>query len=219
MAYDLKLRFANGQVLALRVEKPTVLGRLESNVVDLSPYGTEGMSVSRQHAVILPSNDDLAIRDLDSRNGTFLNDSPLIPHRLYLLRNNDRLMFGKLTSQIVFVRAEIPRQSMLRTNEMPLDLHLNTPPVRTINLEDPNVQKALQILHQILGERANIEALVDMAAAQAVQDPDWSASPRLAVLRIAASFGYIPRDHPDLILEERRFYQSRFSNDDDTRGD
>jgi DNA-binding CsgD family transcriptional regulator len=51
-------------------------------------------AVSRRHAELIVSRDEVRIRDLGSRNGTFLNDEPVSEGRVAV---GDRLKFGLTT--------------------------------------------------------------------------------------------------------------------------
>ncbi len=57
--------------------------------------------VSRHHCVILVTSDDVSIRDLGSRNGTFVNGKQISPQ--CRLRPGDRVVVGQLDFDIQFV--------------------------------------------------------------------------------------------------------------------
>ena len=67
-------------------EHPLVLGRADGVGLQL-----ESGHVSRRHAVIRRDGDDLECRDLDSRNGTWLNDLRI---HSAVLREGDTLLVG-----------------------------------------------------------------------------------------------------------------------------
>lgn len=84
-----------------------VIGRGESPVpgqpfVDLSPYDGEMLGVSRVHAEIRFLNNTLVLSDLDSDNGTFVNDLRLYPYEIRVLHHNDELRLGKLLMKVSF---------------------------------------------------------------------------------------------------------------------
>jgi hypothetical protein len=63
--------------------------------IDLTAADPESY-VSRRHALILRSHGGFVIEDLDSANGTFLNDSTRIgAHVLAALNDGDRVKFGQ----------------------------------------------------------------------------------------------------------------------------
>ena len=64
--------------------------------VDLGPYGGKSAGISRQHAVLMPTDEGLSLIDLDSTNGTVLNGERLKPGHRYRIRSGDRVEFGTL---------------------------------------------------------------------------------------------------------------------------
>src|SRR5688500_12398992 len=69
MAGPMKLVFRNGPRVdeEIEVDREMVLGREGADIE------IEDSAVSRRHALVRPSGDDLEIEDLDSTNGTFVN--------------------------------------------------------------------------------------------------------------------------------------------------
>jgi pSer/pThr/pTyr-binding forkhead associated (FHA) protein len=86
--------------------KPEVIvGRTFGNSiadVDLEPYEASGAGISRRHARILQQGDRIMIEDLNSLNGTFVNDTQLKPGRPVKIQNGDyiRLSHMKLKLQM-----------------------------------------------------------------------------------------------------------------------
>jgi hypothetical protein len=72
----------------------------ESPELDLTPYEAYQLGISRRHAVILIENQRLRIRDLGSRNGTYLNGRKLHPDQSTPLRDGDELRLGKIVLNI-----------------------------------------------------------------------------------------------------------------------
>lgn len=68
--------------------------------IDLRPYDARDKGVSRLHAAILRHEATLAIVDLGSPNGTWLNDMPLFPHQPRVLQHGDMIRMGKLQLQV-----------------------------------------------------------------------------------------------------------------------
>lgn len=71
----------------------TTLGRDSQCTIPIA-----GTHLSRRHAEILPGNDGLLIRDLNSVNGTFVNGKRV---EQAFLRNGDRVRFDTVTFEIV----------------------------------------------------------------------------------------------------------------------
>lgn len=68
------------------------VGRGDSNDLCLS-----SQSSSRRHARLDREENYLFVTDLGSRNGTFINDTQLIPHKVYALSDKDELRLGQTT--------------------------------------------------------------------------------------------------------------------------
>ncbi len=67
-----------------------------SAFVDLMNYDAANLGVSRSHARISFVDNAFVVEDLDSTNGSWLNDVKLTSRQSYPLYNNDRLMLGRL---------------------------------------------------------------------------------------------------------------------------
>jgi CheY-like chemotaxis protein len=90
-----------------RVGDTMVLGRSDSTggytpEVDLSKFDAFSKGVSRKHAVITIKDQKLMIRDLNSTNGTRLNNVLCKPGEEYRLRHGNELMLGTLRLQVSF---------------------------------------------------------------------------------------------------------------------
>lgn len=70
--------------------------------LDLTHDAGEEGGVSRTHAVIQMAADGPVLRDLNSTNGTLLNNHPLEPETPYLLRSGNEIYFGNLLVHILF---------------------------------------------------------------------------------------------------------------------
>jgi len=92
--------------MVVHINQQAVLGRRTSEKdsprIDLSPYGALVFGISRQHIIIRRTEKGLTAEDLDSSNGTWLNDKQLAPFVPTQLKSGDRLMLGKLSLEIFF---------------------------------------------------------------------------------------------------------------------
>ena len=91
----------------VRVGESMTIGRgdAQSGVnpeVDLTSFDAFTKGVSRRHALITVQNERLMIRDLNSTNGTRLNNVPCKPGEDYRLRHGNELMLGTLRLQVSF---------------------------------------------------------------------------------------------------------------------
>jgi pSer/pThr/pTyr-binding forkhead associated (FHA) protein len=67
---------------------------------DMAFYDPEGY-VSRRHAQIIKARNGYFIADLNSSNGTYVNDRPLASQKPRLLRNGDRIEIGEVVIQFL----------------------------------------------------------------------------------------------------------------------
>lgn len=90
--------------------KQITLGRLSpgesSPTVDLTPHEAVVLGVSRLHAVLHRSDNGCYIQDLNSTNGTFLNDRRLAPHKLVQIKSGDVIALGQLGLRVFFETAQ-----------------------------------------------------------------------------------------------------------------
>jgi DNA-binding response OmpR family regulator len=76
--------------------------------------------VSRQHFQIRRQNDDYYIQDLNSTNGTYLNDEKLEPNKEQLLRDKDKVVLGLNTVVLSFFQPSKPRGTISQTTSKPM---------------------------------------------------------------------------------------------------
>jgi CheY-like chemotaxis protein len=111
--------------LQTKVRESMVIGRSDSDQhifpeIDLLPYNAFAMGVSRKHAEIEIHEGRLYLKDLNSTNGTRLNNVPLQAHQRYRLRHGDQIMVGQLRMQVLFavvpahdITSRVPTTAML----------------------------------------------------------------------------------------------------------
>jgi pSer/pThr/pTyr-binding forkhead associated (FHA) protein len=78
-------------------------------------------SVSRRHAEISFANKQYVLRDLGSSNGTFVNETRLEADKVYILKTNDQIRFGKVKFMFQvqgFKQAE-GAMTLLRSESLP----------------------------------------------------------------------------------------------------
>jgi pSer/pThr/pTyr-binding forkhead associated (FHA) protein len=97
----------NGHSEDVPAGEQIIIGRQAGNDnevnFDLSVIYGPDSGISRTHAVMQISTDSVSIRDLDSRNGTFLNGQELYPHRDYTVNDGDELRVGKVKMRVIFL--------------------------------------------------------------------------------------------------------------------
>lgn len=95
-----------GRCLGLELHGEVVLGRdLEaSEVVDLGAYDASSLGVSRQHAVLRPTETQLFLLDLGSTNGTWQNGHSIGVNMPYRLAHGDRIRLGQLEFVVKIIK-------------------------------------------------------------------------------------------------------------------
>jgi len=99
--------YAHHPPLALKIVGDVVLGRQTEGVepdVDLGPFEPALYGVSRTHAMIRPTADQLLLNDLGSTNGTSLNGDKLELSRAGNITDQSVITLGKLHFKVYIVR-------------------------------------------------------------------------------------------------------------------
>lgn len=109
-------------VVQTRVGDAMMIGRCDTingnaPEVDLAPFDAFTKGVSRKHALITVKNQRLMLRDLNSTNGTRLNNMICAPGEEYRLRHGDELLLGQLKLQVSF--AVVPSLTDTQRNAIP----------------------------------------------------------------------------------------------------
>jgi pSer/pThr/pTyr-binding forkhead associated (FHA) protein len=84
--------------------------------VNLSYFRASAKGVSRRHIMITRKGQMAYIIDLNTRNGTWLNNQPLVSNNARILRNNDHLRLGQLHICILFGKITAQLEVMTATN-------------------------------------------------------------------------------------------------------
>jgi pSer/pThr/pTyr-binding forkhead associated (FHA) protein len=92
---------ATGSLLILPQKDEVLIGRADPRGkvapdIDLSRHGGGTAGVSRQHARLLRRDDNWMIEDLDSTNGTFVNEERVSPTQPTWLNSGDEVRCGHL---------------------------------------------------------------------------------------------------------------------------
>lgn len=100
--------------LQSQVKDMMVMGRSDAATgfmpeVDLTTCDAFGKGVSRKHAMIFMREGKLMVKDMQSTNGTRLNEMVCSPQNEYRLRHGDEISLGRLRLQVFF--AVIPAHS------------------------------------------------------------------------------------------------------------
>jgi len=84
------------RVLELRPQRPNRLGQVTIGRSETNDLVLADETVSSQHAIYMPDpkTSRPIIQDLQSTNGSRINDHPLLPGRSAFVRDGDQLSFG-----------------------------------------------------------------------------------------------------------------------------
>ncbi|MCA9912613.1 MAG: FHA domain-containing protein [Anaerolineae bacterium] len=90
------------------VDHDLIVGRADSVTdytpdIDLTPFGAYRLGLSRQHATIYAHDHKLLVKDLSSRNGTFVNGTAVPSGGALPLHEGDVVRFGNLSLRISFL--------------------------------------------------------------------------------------------------------------------
>jgi hypothetical protein len=99
----------SGQQMILTVSGDLIVGRADNVTdyipeIDLTPHGAYRFGLSRRHALIRRHEGSLLVKDLSSRNGTFVNGEQVNAGETHPLRDGDELRFGNLALRVNFQR-------------------------------------------------------------------------------------------------------------------
>ena len=103
------INLEDGQPVAMQEEKAFILGRVSAEIetpeplVDLTSLGID-YGISRVHALIRQTKKGYQITDLDSSNGTWLENDRLVPQKPYDVDSGDRIRIGRLNVLIFYPR-------------------------------------------------------------------------------------------------------------------
>ena len=104
------INLENGQPISMQEEKTFILGRISAEIktpeplVDLTPFDALSLGISRVHAMIRQTKEGYQITDLESSNGTWLENKRLVPKEPYPLDSGDRIRIGRLNILVFYPR-------------------------------------------------------------------------------------------------------------------
>ena len=101
-------RLSNGEKYEIR-NAATIIGRKSIGsdiVIDSDIVIQDNKTISRSHAEISKDFDSVFIRDLGSKNGTYLNGRRLIANKLYEIKNGDKI---RLSNEEFMFRKELTK--------------------------------------------------------------------------------------------------------------
>jgi pSer/pThr/pTyr-binding forkhead associated (FHA) protein len=64
-------------------------------------YAENEVGISRLHAEIYKAVEGYGVKDLGSKNGTFLNEDPLVPYQYYPIKEGDTIRIVRTEFRII----------------------------------------------------------------------------------------------------------------------
>lgn len=109
---DMVLQLVSGEneeAIIKAVDNELIVGRSDNITdyvpdIDLTPHGAYRLGLSRRHAIIYLEDNKINIKDLSSRNGTFINGVLVPGGKTRILRDGDELRFANLTMTVSFAK-------------------------------------------------------------------------------------------------------------------
>jgi hypothetical protein len=94
----------------VRTDDEFLIGRRtedeQEKIIDLIPYNAFGLGVSRRHVKIRRVADSYEAIDLESTNGTWVNEKRLTPNIPYPIPNGALLRLGKMPLLVIYRQAQ-----------------------------------------------------------------------------------------------------------------
>jgi len=104
------INLENGQMITTQLERAFILGRVSTEIktsetlVDLTQFGALELGISRVHAMIRQLKGKYQLIDLESSNGTWLENQRLVPKQPYPLESGDRFRVGRLNILVFYLQ-------------------------------------------------------------------------------------------------------------------
>ncbi|NWF71164.1 MAG: FHA domain-containing protein [Chloroflexi bacterium] len=144
--------------MKVRLDERVIVGRAEKNQstqpdVDLGPFGAESLGVSRQHLTIDAHDNHLTISDLNSMNGSMLNDKKLEPNKAYPLKHGDQVTLGSFKLNIAIVVSPTYGPSVVEQSSVQLqaDVYPGSGQFILIVEDDPEIAKLISLIMEQAG--------------------------------------------------------------------
>jgi hypothetical protein len=92
--------------IGVEIGRDAVIGRERGDFkpdIDLTPYGALELGISRRHAMLRPTRDNLLLADVGSSNGTFHNRERIRLGEPKALENGDIISFGAMHLRVKII--------------------------------------------------------------------------------------------------------------------
>ena len=95
------LQIDAGRTIILGRDLDQAQGGQGEVILDLSPFQALESGVSRRHALVRPVENGFELSDMGSTNGTWLNQSRIVPGQGYRLSGNSEIHLGRMLLYLV----------------------------------------------------------------------------------------------------------------------
>jgi pSer/pThr/pTyr-binding forkhead associated (FHA) protein len=144
-----------------------VEGQPAPDVLDMTAYHGHLLGVSRRHARVTVGAEECLLEDLNSTNGTWLNEKRLTPNTPYILSNGDQIRLGQCIL-FVYFSAPSPSQNVIIKRSASAAAVLPVPSTLTLDLAEETLgylralvtlQAAVDSIHLRAGEQRGVAHL------------------------------------------------------------
>ncbi len=147
------------QPLIVRGKDQIVLGRhvegqTTPDVLDMTPYHGHLLGVSRRHARVIVGPTECLLEDLNSTNGTWLNEKRLTPNTSYILSNGDQIRLGQCILFVYFSMPS-PRQNVTIKRSLSASALLEAPTIPALDL----AEEAVPYLRALVALQAALDSI------------------------------------------------------------
>src|SRR5271157_4212571 len=160
MGRELIIRTREGQTTTIPLNRERLaVGRATAAELCFS----EDAGLSRMHCRFEPQGEDWTVQDLDSKNGTYLNDTPLKARTRLILKPGDRISAGNL--EITFSPEGQAHKPVVRFDGADSNTPSTSTVVTSLNALERGGAKALepiQALHRFSQELAKNRPLPEL---------------------------------------------------------
>ena len=174
------------QPILLKGGEKTILGRYSPGEVtpsvDLTPYNANLLGISRKHATISRTETGYLLEDLDSTNGTWLNENKLLANTPTPVQSGDLIRLGQLGLYVYFDLGHKNDNA-----EIELTLRKENLQSRAFTIQDLSTQ-----LTPYLTALAGLQKVCDLIASRATAEINLIAvnfDPEIAAIKLTLDGG------------------------------
>lgn len=114
MVVTLEVLNTESNIRRVNITRTAVVGRAKDCGLRIASH-----RVSRRHCELILAKDAVRIRDLNSSNGTFVNNKPLIPGVVFEIDPEDEIRLGSVRLKVDFVPVVVERPILKKPQTAP----------------------------------------------------------------------------------------------------